>query len=45
MERIRKIHSVEHWLYNHHMNFLAQMLRGGGKNYILCRHSASSADR
>lgn len=31
MERIRKIHSVEHWLYNHHMNFLAQMLRGGVK--------------
>ena len=31
MERIRKIHSVEHWLYNNHMNILAQMLRGGVK--------------
>lgn len=29
MERIRRIHSVEHWLYKHHLNILAQVIRGG----------------
>lgn len=29
MDRISTIHIVEHWLYNHHLNVIAQMLRGG----------------
>lgn len=29
MDRISTIHKVEHWLYNHHLNVIAQMLRGG----------------
>ena len=29
MDRISIIHKVEHWLYNHHLNVIAQMLRGG----------------
>lgn len=31
MDRISTIHKVEHWLYNHHLNVIAQMLRGGGR--------------
>lgn len=34
MDRISKIHSLEHWLYNHRLNIIAQMLRGGGKDYF-----------
>lgn len=29
MDRISTIHIVEHWLYNHHLNVIAQILRGG----------------
>lgn len=29
MDRISTIHIVEHWLYNHHLNVIAQMLCGG----------------
>lgn len=29
MDRISTIHIVEHWLYNHHLNVIAQMLRRG----------------
>lgn len=29
MDRISTIHIVEHWLYNHHLNVIVQMLRGG----------------
>ena len=29
MDRISTIHKVEHWLYNHHLNVIAQMRRGG----------------
>ena len=29
MDRISVIHRLEHWLYNHHLNVIAQMLRGG----------------
>lgn len=28
MDRISTIHRMEHWLYNHHLNVVAQMLRG-----------------
>ena len=28
MDRISTIHKVEHWLYNHHLNILGQILRG-----------------
>lgn len=28
MDRISTIYRMEHWLYNHHLNVIAQMLRG-----------------
>ncbi len=28
MDRISVIHRLEHWLYNHHLNLFAQILRG-----------------
>lgn len=28
MDRISTIHRLEHWLYNHHLNILGQILRG-----------------
>lgn len=31
MDRISKVHQVMHWLYNHHLNIFAQILRGGVK--------------
>lgn len=29
MDRISAIHRVSHWFYLHHLNILAQLLRGG----------------
>lgn len=31
MDRIFVWHKMEHWLYTHKLNLLAQILRGGGK--------------
>ena len=35
MDRIFVWHKMEHWLYTHKLNFLAQILRGGVKLFLL----------